>query len=256
MLVGCLFEFQRGCRMLFHVGDGPSLIEHHHRDLTGGAIRAAIFGFSDGLVSNVALILGVAGARPKASVVVLVGLAGLVAGAFSMGVGEYVSMRAQRELLERELDIEKTELKLRFPNEVRELAHIYEGRGVPPEDARRLAVEMMRSPDMALETHAREELGINPTNLGKPVLAGLSSFVSFGSGAFMPLIPWLITTGEAATLGSVAVGALASLLVGFFIGLSTGKSKSWAAVRQLLLASLAAAVTWGIGRAIGISGLS
>src|SRR3954453_11749099 len=164
--------------------------EHHHREIDRGTARAAVFGVSDGLVSNVSLILGVAGANPGAGVVRLAGLAGLIAGAVSMAAGEYVSMAAQNELLERELDVERRELR-RNPNvETVELAQIYQSRGVDPDRARELAEEMMRDPDLARQTHAREELGIDPNQLGSPNRAAVSSFVSFAIGALVPLLPW------------------------------------------------------------------
>src|SRR5688572_7453438 len=144
---------------LAHAGTGGS--EHHHRNIQGGTARAAVFGVSDGLVSNIALVLGMAGAGPAAGVVRLAGLVGLLGGAFSMAAGEYVSMKAQSELLQRELDIERVEIIHRPESERRELAQIYRGRGVDAEVADRLAAEMMSDPDLALETHAREELGID-----------------------------------------------------------------------------------------------
>ena len=150
-----------------HHPSGGGHPDHHHRSVQGGSARAAVFGVSDGLVTNVSLILGIAGAHPAGGVVRLTGLAGLVAGAFSMAAGEYVSMRAQRELFERVLA-----LRTRDPyppeGERRELVRIYEARGVEPDVAGHLATEMMRTPELALETHAREELGIDPSALGSP----------------------------------------------------------------------------------------
>src|SRR3954471_17458058 len=161
----------------------PPTAEHHHRDIQGGTARAAVFGVSDGLVSNVSLILGVAGADPGAGVVRLAGLAGLVAGAVSMAAGEYVSMKAQTELYERELELERREL-LRNPHvETVELTQIYQSRGVDPDQARELAEQMMADPELALQTHAREELGIDPDKLGSPTAAAVSSFIAFAIGA-------------------------------------------------------------------------
>src|SRR4051795_10557080 len=194
---------------------GEQLVDdHHHRDVQGGAARAAVFGVSDGLVSNVSLILGVAGAvaTTDPGIVRLAGVAGLVAGAFSMAAGEYVSMRAQTELLERELEIERREIHRRPENERRELAAIYRSRGAESGTADKLAREMMRDPELALETHAREELGIDPASLGSPVRAAVSSFVAFGIGAVVPLIPWFFTAGYAAVVASVIVGSIAALL--------------------------------------------
>ena len=228
--------------------------EHHHRDVQSGGARAAVFGVSDGLVTNVSLILGVAGAHPGGSVVRLTGLAGMVAGAFSMAAGEYVSMQAQRELFQRELEIERQALRKSPESERRELAAIYEGRGIEPELARELAGRMMRDPDLALETHAREELGITPSRLGSPVTAAALSFCTFALGALLPLIPWLFSSGTGAIVASVVIGAIAALVVGAAIGVFTGRPVARSALRQLALASLAAGVTYGIGRLVGVSG--
>jgi VIT1/CCC1 family predicted Fe2+/Mn2+ transporter len=227
--------------------------DHHHRSVAGGSARAAVFGVSDGLVTNVSLILGIAGAHPGASFVRLAGVAGLVAGAFSMAAGEYVSMRAQTELFERELALEKNEISARPEGERRELVKIYESRGVEPGVAGHLATEMMRTPELALETHAREELGINPNALGSPVRAAASSFGTFAIGALIPLIPWLVTSGTAATTASVAAAAVAAVLVGTALAAFTGRSWWWSALRQLAISALAAAVTYGIGTAVGVS---
>src|SRR5213082_3615030 len=166
-------------RSAHRMPDRPTM-EHHHRDIRGGTARAAVFGVSDGLVSNVSLVLGVAaGSHNAQGAVRLAGLAGLVAGAVSMAIGEYISMTAQAELFERELELERTEIRRRPESERRELAHIYRSRGVDPSTADELASQMMRDPDLALETHEREELGIDPGALGSPVGAAASSFVSF-----------------------------------------------------------------------------
>jgi VIT1/CCC1 family predicted Fe2+/Mn2+ transporter len=228
--------------------------EHHHRNVQGGAARAAVFGISDGLVSNVSLILGVAGAHPAAGVVRLAGLAGLLGGAFSMAAGEYISMRAQSELMEKELELERTEIHRRPEGERRELAHIYESRGVDPDVAQDLATEMMRDPDVALDTHAREELGITPSSLGSPVQAALSSFTAFALGALAPLLPWFFITGTAAILASVTVGVVAALAVGAALARFTGRAVLQSALRQLGISALAAAVTYSIGTAVGVSG--
>lgn len=228
--------------------------EHHHRNVQGGAARAAVFGISDGLVSNVSLVLGVAGAHPVGGVVRLAGLAGLVGGAFSMAVGEYVSMRAQSELMERELELERTEIRRRPETERRELARIYESRGVDPVVAHDLATEMMRDPDIALDTHAREELGITPSSLGSPIQAAVSSFTSFALGALAPLLPWFFITGTAAILASVIIGIFAALAVGAALARFTGRAVVYSALRQLGISAVAAAVTYSIGRAVGVSG--
>jgi VIT1/CCC1 family predicted Fe2+/Mn2+ transporter len=225
----------------------PPPAEAHHRDIAGGAARAAVFGINDGLVSNVALILAMAGAGSSGTVVRLAGLAGLIAGAVSMASGEYVSMTAQRELLQRELEVERRELRRRPQMEETELAQIYMSRGVEPEMARELAGHMMRDPDIALETHAREELGIDPTALGSPLGAAVSSFVAFALGALLPLLPWLVAAGTSALGASIAIGALAALGVGAGLARFTGRSHTFAALRQLGFVAIAAGVTYGIG---------
>jgi VIT1/CCC1 family predicted Fe2+/Mn2+ transporter len=227
--------------------------EHHHRDIRGGTARAAVFGVSDGLVSNVSLILGVAaGFHNAQGPVRLAGLAGLVAGAVSMAIGEYISMTAQTELFERELELERIEINRRPENERRELAHIYRSRGVDPKTADELASQMMRDPELALETHAREELGIDPGALGSPIGAAASSFVAFAVGALAPLLPWLFGGGPGYVLATVAMGAVAALLVGAALARFTGRSTVRSAVRQLAISAVAAAVTYGIGSAVGV----
>jgi VIT1/CCC1 family predicted Fe2+/Mn2+ transporter len=172
---------------------GPS--EPHHRDVQGGASRAAVFGISDGLLTNISLILGVAGAHPAAGVVRLAGFAGLVAGAFSMAAGEYVSMTAQKELLHREMDVERTSLRDSPKQERAELVALYEQRGVRRAVAEEVAEALMSTPARALETHSREELGVNPKQTGESKKAAASSFVSFAVGAVIPLLPWSSSAG-------------------------------------------------------------
>ena len=226
---------------------------YHHRDISGGAARAAVFGISDGLVTNVSLILGVAAAHPGGTVVRLTGIAGLVAGAWSMAAGEFVSMRAQSELLERELEMERRELARHPVREQRELARIYESRGVEADAASDMAGQMMSDPEMALETHAREELGIDPESLGSPVAAALSSFVSFALGAVIPLLPWFVSRGNGAIVATVVLGALTSAAVGLALATFTGRSALRTVARQLGVAALAAGVTYGIGSVVGVS---
>lgn len=227
-------------------------VHHAHRNVQGGAIRAAIFGVSDGLVTNVSLILGMAGAAADPGVVRLAGLAGLAAGAFSMAAGEYVSMAAQKELLERELDVERRSLAADPSFERRELAAIYEKRGVSSDTADELSAEMMRDPELALETHAREELGVNPRQLGSPIAAAVSSFFAFALGAVIPLVPWFFVRGTSAIVISVFLGALAALAIGAAIGVSTGRGPLRSALRQLLLGAAAGGVTYGIGAVLGV----
>jgi vacuolar iron transporter family protein len=234
-----------------HAGTGGS--EHHHRNIQGGAARAAVFGVSDGLVSNLALVLGMAGAGPAPSVVRLAGLVGLVGGAFSMAAGEYVSMKAQKELLERELEIERVEIARRPDNERRELAQIYRSRGVAADVADRLATEMMADPELALETHAREELGIDPGELGSPVQSATSSFAAFAVGAVVPVVPWFFGGGGAAVAASIVAGVLAALVIGILLARFTERPVVPSAVRQLVIAALAAGVPYGIGSLVGVT---
>ncbi len=244
------------------VGPGPSMRSvrrpqtyegHRHRDVTGGGPRAAVFGVSDGLVTNVSLILGVAGAHPNGTFVRLAGLAGLIAGAFSMAAGEYVSMQAQRELIERELEVERQSLAEAPEMEREELQTLYTERGIHPEVARDLADNVMRDPDLALDTHAREELGINPQSIGSPIQAAVSSFLAFSVGALLPLIPWLVTAGVGAEVASIVIALVASTIVGWALGIFTARSPWRSALRQVVVVVIAAGITYGIGRAIGVS---
>jgi VIT1/CCC1 family predicted Fe2+/Mn2+ transporter len=226
--------------------------DHGHRNTASGAFRAAVFGLSDGLVTNVSLILGVAGAHPGGPFVRLAGVAGLVAGAFSMSAGEFVSMRAQSELMMRELDIERSAIR-RWPKDERnELIAIYEARGIDPAVAVQLVDEVMSDPELALETHAREELGFDPRAIGSPIKASTYSFFSFAIGALLPLIPWLVSSGTAATIASVVIGVVTSSVVGWLLGRMTGRSRWRTALRQVLVAAAAAGITYGIGRGVGL----
>jgi vacuolar iron transporter family protein len=237
-----------------HPAAGPDRPhEHHHRKVQGGAARAAVFGVSDGLVSNVGLVLGVAGASTSPSLVRLAGLVGLIGGAFSMAAGEYVSVKAQSELLSRELEMERVEIARRPENERRELAQIYRSRGVESEIADRLATEMMRDPELALETHAREELGIDPNELGSPVAAAASSFASFAAGAVVPLVPWFFLRDDAAVLTSLVAGAIAAFAIGAALAGFTGRSVLRSGLRQLAIAVAAAGVTYALGSVVGFT---
>lgn len=233
----------------------PPPPEKHHRNIQGGTARAAVFGVSDGLVSNVAIVLGFAGANPGPGLVRLAGLAGLIGGAVSMAAGEYVSMTAQAELLERELEMERLELHRRPEAERRELVQIYRSRGVDEATAEQLATALHRDPDLALEAHAREELGIDPSSLGKPVSAAVSSFLCFAVGAVIPLIPYFFTEGAAALVTAVVLGAIAALSVGAALARFTGRSVARSASRQLLLSAIPAAITYALGAAVGVGGI-
>lgn len=225
--------------------------EHHHRDVQGGRERAAVFGVSDGLVSNVSLILGVAGAGPDPVVVALAGITGLISGASSMAAGEYISMRAQTELFEREIELERREHR-RNPNvEIVELTQIYVSRGIDPDRAREMAVDVMRNPEVAVETHAREELGISPESLGNPVGAALWSFLAFSGGALVPLVPWFLAEGVVAVVASVVLGTVAALSVGVALAVITDRPRVRTALRQLLFAAVPAALTYTLGTIVG-----
>ncbi len=223
----------------------------NHRDISGGGARAAVFGISDGLLSNVSLILGVAGAHPGSKTIIIAGLAGLVAGAFSMGIGEFISMGAQRELFERELRLEARELEERPDAETRELAQIYMERGLPNELAREVATYLMKDPKTALQVHAQEELGVSPDSIGSPIEASLASFFAFAVGALVPLVSWFFLSGTTAILASVGFSALATIAVGGGLALLTGRNVAKSALRQLVLSAAAATITYSIGHLLG-----
>ena len=227
--------------------------EHHHRDVQGGAARAAVFGVSDGLVSNVGLILGVAGADASSNVVRVAGLAGLIAGAISMAAGEYNSMRVQTELLQRELAIERRELHRNPHVETVELALLYQSRGMDPDQARSLAEATMTDPDQALAVHAREELGIDPDDLGSPMQAAVSSFFAFAVGALVPLVPWFFGGGSAATVASLVLALLAASIVGVVVSSFTERHRLATILRQLAFTAVPAAITYAIGSALGVA---
>jgi vacuolar iron transporter family protein len=219
-----------------------------------GTIRAAVFGVNDGLVSNVSLIMGFAGASQARSVILLAGISGLLAGACSMGAGEYLSMRIQREVLERMLHLEAHELGSDPVGEAKELAAIYRDKGIPASLAADVAQALMRDPETALDAHAREELGIDPDEgLGSPWGAAISSFTTFSVGAFVPLIPFLVTGGSAGVLLSALVTGLALVAVGGVTSRFTGRPVAVSALRMLSIGLGAAAVTYGIGLLLGVS---
>ena len=226
---------------------------HRHRDVQGGAARAAVFGISDGLVSNVALILGIAGASTDPTFVRVAGVSGLLAGAISMAAGEYVSLRAQAELVERELEIERRSIADNPEAETAELAAIYRERGLDPDHAKQVAEGLMADPEVALDVHAREELGVNPTQLGNPMVASASSFGSFALGAFVPLVPWLGGGGNNAVWASVILGLSVAALVGAVLARLTERSVVRTVARQLLVVGGACGATYLIGTALGTS---
>jgi VIT1/CCC1 family predicted Fe2+/Mn2+ transporter len=229
-------------------------VHHQHRSVTGGAARAAVFGISDGLVSNVSLILGFAGGGADQSIVRLAGLAGAIAGGISMAAGEWISVSAQNELIARELEIERRELIHNTTAETAELAGMYRADGMSAEDARRAAADVMRRPDVALAVHARAELGVDPGKLASPARAAISSILAFLVGALLPVIPWLFTwTGTGPTVASVLIGVVAAAIVGALIGRLAARPMPRTALRQVLIVIGACAVTYGIGKAVGVS---
>jgi vacuolar iron transporter family protein len=229
-------------------------VHHQHRSVTGGTARAAVFGISDGLVSNVSLILGFAGSGADVSIVRLAGLAGAIAGGISMAAGEWISVSAQNELIERELEVERREIALNARAETAELAGMYRADGMSPDDAARAARDVMRRPDVALAVHARAELGVDPGKLASPAKAAISSIIAFLVGALLPVVPWLFPGGgTAATVASVLIAAVAAAFVGAAIGRLAGRSIARSAVRQVLIAVGACAVTFAVGKAVGVS---
>ena len=226
---------------------------HRHRNVQGGTARAAVFGVSDGLVSNVALILGIAGASTDPTFVRVAGVTGLLAGAISMAAGEYVSLKAQAELVERELAIERASIAENPEAETAELVAIYVKRGLTPEQAKVVAAELMSDPEVALDVHAREELGVDPTQLGSPLAAATASFLAFALGAFVPLIPWLGGSGTGAVWASALLGVGATATVGGMLARLTERSVVRTAIRQMLVAGGACVATYWIGGILGAS---
>jgi vacuolar iron transporter family protein len=242
----------RGSRILPHAGP-----VHREQDPTAGksgALRAAIFGMNDGLVSNLSLIFGVAGSGVDHNVVVIAGIAGLLAGAFSMAAGEYVSMKVQREVFEQLIHTEAHELATQPDEERQELAEIYESRGIRPEVAARLTEELMRDPELALETHAREELGIDvEEGLGSPWAAAGSSFATFAVGAFVPLLPFLAASGRAAEALSGGLSAATLFGVGGAVTILTGRGFVRSGARMLAIGAAAAMITYVVGSVLNVT---
>lgn len=224
-------------------------IHHDHRDVTGGWLRPAVFGAMDGLISNFSLISGFSGASASRHLMILGGLGGLVAGAFSMAVGEYVSVASQGDLARAEIEVERHELRHNAAAEQAELADLYVSRGVDRALALEVSRQLSRDPDRALEIHAREELGISADALPSPYLAAGSSFVSFSIGAALPLLPFVL--GASALWPAGIVAGLALILAGTLVARITARPWWFGSLRQLLLGAVAAAVTFGVGAAIG-----
>ncbi len=225
--------------------------DHTHRDVSGGWLRPTVFGAMDGLVSNLGLVTGVAGSSASSRTIVISGLAGLVAGAFSMAAGEYTSVASQRELVQAELEVERRELRRHPEDELKELAEVYQSRGVEPRLAMEVARQLHEDPEKALEAHAREELGVDPTDLPSPTVAAVSSFLSFSVGAALPVLPYLL---GATSLWYAVVLALVGLFAcGAIVARVTARKWWFSGLRQLALGAAAAAVTYGLGVAFGVA---
>ncbi len=229
----------------------PHLMNEDHRAVSGGLARAAVFGISDGLVSNVSLVLGFAGGGVAASVVRLGGLAGAVAGAFSMAAGEWISVSAQNELVEREMTIERRELEKNPEKETLELAAFYEDHGMTREQAIAGATEVMQDKERALLVHAREEFGLDPTDMPSAVGAAALSFVMFIVGAMLPVVPWFFASGTAAAVTSVSIGVVSAAAVGAALGVSTERSVLKSSARQVAILLVATGATYLIGTLLG-----
>lgn len=227
-------------------------VETRHRALGGGnALRAAVLGANDGLVSNLALVAGVAGANPGNSTVVLAGIAGLLAGAASMALGEWISVTTSLEATNSQIEVEREELRLMPEAEAEEMALIYQARGMPRIEAEALAKSIMANPEQALATMAREELGVVPEELGSAMTAAVTSFILFALGAIMPVIPFLLTEGVPALVGSAILSAIGLFGLGGGMTLLTGRNPWYAGVRQLALGLAAAVLTYVVGGVIG-----
>ena len=225
-----------------------------HGSRSGNNLRAAVFGASDGLVSNAALVMGVAAAGVAQDSLLLTGIAGLLAGALSMAAGEYVSVRSQREFYEYQIALEREELAQYPDAEAEELALIYNARGLEMEEARRVSRAMLANHEHALEVLAREELGLDPAELGSPVSAALSSFVSFALGAAIPLVPFFAGfTGQQAILGAAGITACALFAIGIVLSLFTGRGALRGGLRLLLIGGGAGVAAWAVGRLLGAS---
>ncbi|MFZ9517465.1 MAG: VIT1/CCC1 transporter family protein [Ilumatobacteraceae bacterium] len=224
-----------------------------HRALAGGTARAGVFGLSDGLVTNVSLIIGFAASGVGSDVVRLAGVASAVAGAVSMAAGEWVSVKAQNDLVQREMALELRELKHNASAETSELAGIYRSHGMSPAQAAASAAEVMRDPERAVMVHAREEFGLDPAHLPNPVSVAITSLVSFLIGALLPVVPWMVDGGNGARIASIAIGVVTAALAGGTIARQSERPMVFGGVRQVLILLLAVGVTYAIGSVVGIN---
>jgi VIT1/CCC1 family predicted Fe2+/Mn2+ transporter len=250
-------------RLLKQIGQASQLgmeggrlasIEGRHRSAGGNALRAAVLGANDGLVSNLSLVMGVAGAELSNDAILITGLAGLLAGAFSMALGEWLSVQSSRELYQHQLSIERNEIAAAPQEEAEELSLIYQARGIPEAQARQMAMKIMKDQDSALDALAREELSVDPQELGGSAWeAALTSFILFALGAVVPVISFLFLSGLPAIAVSLVLSALGLFILGAGITLFTGRNVFYSGLRQVLFGLMAAAVTFGIGRLIGVN---
>jgi VIT1/CCC1 family predicted Fe2+/Mn2+ transporter len=228
--------------------------ERWHRSGRSGTLRAVIFGVSDGLVSNLALVMGVAGAAgDHGRFILLAGVAGLLAGAFSMAAGEYISMQSQRELFERQIALERAEMEAMPEEEEAEMASLYRAKGFREDEAKAIAHRLFEDPERALDQLIREELGLDPDELGSPFAAAFGSFIAFAIGAFVPVAPYLLGSGPVAFGASFVLSLVTLFAVGFGVSLLTGRSAWFSGIRQVAIGAAAAAVTYVVGTAIGVS---
>jgi VIT1/CCC1 family predicted Fe2+/Mn2+ transporter len=234
-------------------GDAENGESRHRAVAAGGNLRAAVFGVNDGLISNASLILGISVATADSAIVLLSGAAGLLAGAFSMAAGEYVSVRSQREMYEYQIGLEREELDHYPEAEAEELALIYQARGIAAAEARRMAQQVIADPEQALDTLAREELGLNPADLGNPVGAAAASFAAFAGGALIPLLPFLLVAGSPALVASTLASAVALFAVGASLSLFTGRNALASGARMLAIGICAGGVSYGVGHLLGVS---
>lgn len=234
-------------------GSAVAQMEGRHKSAGGNALRAAVLGANDGLVSNLSLVMGVAGASLSGGGILITGLAGLLAGAGSMALGEWLSVQSSRELYQRQIQIEKEELEARPEEEQEELALIYQSKGLPRERAEELAKHILNG-DSALDTLSREELGIDPEELGGSAWeAAITSFFLFAAGAIVPVFPFIFLSGTTAVIVSIIISAIGLFVIGAAITLMTGRSVLYSGLRMVLFGLTAAALTYGIGRLIGVS---
>lgn len=223
--------------------------------LGGGNLRAAVMGVNDGLISNFSIVMGVAGGLGDPTIVMLAGIAGLLAGGFSMAAGEYISVTSQRDVYLHQIRQEKIRLRERPAEEESALADFYQDRGLTAEESQAVARRVMSDPETALRIRVRHDLGLDLNFLGSPWGAAFSSFAAFIIGAIIPLVPYLANLGELSFYLSAALSAAALLAVGAMVAVGSGRNPAWGAARMLLVGSLAAAVTFGIGRVVGIAAL-